>query len=381
MVVEKIIVEESAKIVIPEKGVFYNPHMRFCRSLSVVAADAFATIKGEDLRVCEPLTASGIRSIRYAKEVERIDSIVACDASRFAVKYAARNVKLNDVQDIVKVYKCDANLLMASFSRRGQRFNYIDLDPFGTPSPFFDSAVRAVEHSGLICFTATDMANLCGVHPLSCFRTYASYPIAKCGYVHETAIRVTLFALAASAARHGLYLKPLFAHFTRHYIRVYSQLFHDESKAKKVFMENVGFLYHCFKCNNRSLSKFRSIETKICDICGSKMTIAGPIWIGKIFDKKFLEVMSKSVEKYSFSDQEKIIKTIKLIAEEALGPPLYYNIPRMCKSLKVQMPKIDVLVEELKSCGFYACRTHFDPQGIRTTASTLDIIRILTSQH
>lgn len=381
MVVEKVVIEESARIIIPEKGVFYNPHMRFCRSLSVIAADAFATVRGKDLRICEPLTASGIRSIRYAKEVKNINSIVSCDANRFAAKYAIRNVKLNEVHDIVKVYKCDANLLMTSFSRRGRRFNYIDLDPFGTPSPFFDSAVRAVEHGGLICYTATDMANLCGVHPLSCFRTYSSYPIAKCGYVHEVAIRISLFSLASSAARHGLYIKPLLAHFTRHYIRVYSQLFYDESEAKKIFMENVGFLYHCFKCNNRRLSKFRNIEARTCSICGSKMTVAGPIWIGKIFDKEFLKAISKSMEKYSFSDQEKIVKTVKLISEEASGPPLYYNIPKMCKSLNVQMPKINALIEELRSYGFYACRTHFDPQGIRTTASTLDMVKILTSQR
>lgn len=37
------------------------------------------------------------------------------------------------------------------------RFNCIDLDPYGSPSPFIDAAVQSVSDGGLLMVTATDM--------------------------------------------------------------------------------------------------------------------------------------------------------------------------------------------------------------------------------
>lgn len=43
-----------------------------------------------------------------------------------------------------------------------QVYHAIDLDPYGTPVQFLDSAVQAVSEGGLLAVTATDMAVLCG---------------------------------------------------------------------------------------------------------------------------------------------------------------------------------------------------------------------------
>lgn len=43
-----------------------------------------------------------------------------------------------------------------------QAYDAIDLDPYGTPVQFLDSAVQAVSEGGLLAVTATDMAVLCG---------------------------------------------------------------------------------------------------------------------------------------------------------------------------------------------------------------------------
>ena len=70
----KLIEEGAAKIEIPEKHeipekseVFYNPKMEFNRNLSVACAKAY--FGGKKIDVCEPFCASGIRAIRYAKEL------------------------------------------------------------------------------------------------------------------------------------------------------------------------------------------------------------------------------------------------------------------------------------------------------------------------
>lgn len=41
-------------------------------------------------------------------------------------------------------------------------FDVVDLDPYGTPAMFLDSAMQSVKDGGLMLVTATDMAVLCG---------------------------------------------------------------------------------------------------------------------------------------------------------------------------------------------------------------------------
>ncbi len=53
---------------------------------------------------------------------------------------------------------------MSMYLRRRprDRFSIIDLDPYGSPTPFLDAAVQSVADGGLLCITCTDMAVLCG---------------------------------------------------------------------------------------------------------------------------------------------------------------------------------------------------------------------------
>jgi hypothetical protein len=49
----------------------------------------------------------------------------------------------------------DAVMLMHQHKDAQNRFDVIDLDPYGTASPFLDSAVQAVSDGGLLCVTCT----------------------------------------------------------------------------------------------------------------------------------------------------------------------------------------------------------------------------------
>lgn len=48
-------------------------------------------------------------------------------------------------------------------------YEVVDLDPYGSPSQFLDSAVQAVADGGLLCVTATDMAGA-GTHGCALLR-------------------------------------------------------------------------------------------------------------------------------------------------------------------------------------------------------------------
>lgn len=68
--------------------------------------------------------------------------------------------------------------------KRDKCFDAIDLDPYGCPSIFLDSAVQSVKDGGMLLVTATDMAVLAGNSPETCYAKYGSVSL-KIRCCHE----------------------------------------------------------------------------------------------------------------------------------------------------------------------------------------------------
>ena len=116
--------------------VFYNPKMEFSRDLAVLALRSYINRINRSVIVCDPLAGVGVRGIRYAKEVEGVEKSTVGDLNKDAIPIILKNVKLNGLEEKVEVEHRDANLLLAAHSEPGKRFDFIDLDPFGTPFSF-----------------------------------------------------------------------------------------------------------------------------------------------------------------------------------------------------------------------------------------------------
>ena len=112
------------------------------------------------VRILEALSATGLRSIRYAKEIKGVKEIVANDISKRAVASIERNINANKVSDLVTASHSDATMIMYNNRKKENRFDVVDLDPYGSPTPFLDGAVQSVAEGGLLCVTATDLAVL-----------------------------------------------------------------------------------------------------------------------------------------------------------------------------------------------------------------------------
>lgn len=69
-----------------------------------------ACFKQTGITVLEALAASGLRSLRYALEVPNIKKILANDFSKAAVEAMNKNIKENQVDDIVEAQNHDAVL-------------------------------------------------------------------------------------------------------------------------------------------------------------------------------------------------------------------------------------------------------------------------------
>ena len=103
--------ESSAEIFIPTEEkiskklpVFYNPIMKLNRDITVLLLKQFPP-----MRLCDPLAGTGIRSIRFAKEL-KYKSITANDINKRAVDLIKKNMKQNKIK--FEVHNKDANILL-----------------------------------------------------------------------------------------------------------------------------------------------------------------------------------------------------------------------------------------------------------------------------
>lgn len=77
-------------------------------------SDGLCLLQQEGLRVLEGLAASGLRSIRFAREVPGLQSVIANDASARAVDLMRRNVQLNGVAHLVQPSQADARYVLGN---------------------------------------------------------------------------------------------------------------------------------------------------------------------------------------------------------------------------------------------------------------------------
>lgn len=363
----------------PSKApVFYNPAMELNRDVAVLALQAYQGAVGRELVVCEPLAGCGVRGIRFATEVSGVAKVVMNDLNPKAAELARFNVERNKLSSKVLVENKDANLVLSEHAAPRRRFDYVDIDPFGSPAPYMDSALRALRSEGLITLTATDTAPLCGVHPRACIRKYGGKPL-RTEYCHELAVRILTGSLAVTAARQDIGVKPVFSHSTDHYVRVYALISHGAKKADESLRE-MGFIQHCFNCFHREVSKGTFItERKPCPECGAKMSIAGPLWLGKIADKDFCDAMKREIGKKRFRQKRRVQKLVSTISREAEAPVAYYVVDQICDRLGLPTPSSREVTVRLRREGYQATPTHFRRNGIKTDAPSRRIADIIKS--
>ena len=81
--------------------VFYNPAMELNRDLSVAALTVYRGNVDRDINVCDAFGGTGIRGIRYAKEIDGVEKAFINDLNPIAVEFAEANIKLNDLDRVV----------------------------------------------------------------------------------------------------------------------------------------------------------------------------------------------------------------------------------------------------------------------------------------
>ncbi|XP_050311091.1 probable tRNA (guanine(26)-N(2))-dimethyltransferase isoform X2 [Anthonomus grandis grandis] len=394
-------------------SVFYNPVQEFNRdlSLSVISTYAKNLLKNNEdfesagtpyangITILEALSATGLRSIRYAKEIPGVKHIVANDISAKAVEDIRNNIALNNVQNVVRANLGDANMLMYQH-KKDHQFDVVDLDPYGCPSIFLDSAVQSVKNGGLLLVTATDMAVLAGNCPETCYSKYGAISLRmKC--CHEMALRILLQCIEAHANRYGRYIEPVLSLSADFYIRVFVRVYSGAQKCKFT-ISKLSHVYHCTGCDsfvlqplgitkqnekNNQLVKFclpagPPVGSK-CEHCGGSYHIGGPIWSAPLHQPEFVKEVLNSVSP-ALNTFKRIQGVLSMILEELSDVPLYYTLERLAGTIRVETPSMMAVRSALVNAGYRVSQTHTHKTSIKTDAPpkvVWDIMRCWEKLH
>jgi tRNA (guanine26-N2/guanine27-N2)-dimethyltransferase len=197
------------------------------------AAAAAAAAAPQGIRILEGLSATGLRAVRYAKEISGVREVVANDFSKAAVESIERNIAHNKVGDKVTASHGDAALVMyQNREPAAARFDVVDLDPYGTAAPFLDAAVQAVQDGGLLAVTCTDLAVLCGNHSEACHAKYGSTSL-RGKHCHEFALRIVLSCIETHANRYKRHIVPLLCVHMDFYVRLFVRVYTSANEVKK----------------------------------------------------------------------------------------------------------------------------------------------------
>ena len=383
--------ENNTKLMVPSNAikekepskfpVFFNPAAKFNRDVSIQIYKAFIENRKEkEINFIDTMAGSGIRGLRVAKEIPKINRIIFNDFNSFSTNISKINALLNDVYNKCDFYNketCNFLSTVFNFEKRG---TIVDIDPFGTPAPYLDCILRSVENGGLISVTATDTAVLCGVYPKVCYRKYYGNSL-RTKYSEEIGTRLLISSIALIASRMDLSIHPIFSHSYRNYIRVYCKIVKSNYFANKL-QEKLGYVVHCFNCGNRySIKKLYGITN--CSNCQNKVTIGGPMWTSNIFDKEIICKIINSINDNNSQSNEFInlynkIKDFFTIALNEIDDyPYHFINDELGKILKKNVSSLLHIDSLLKKSGYFFSKTVFSPNGFKTNASLMNIKKLL----
>mmetsp|Transcript_38634 Transcript_38634/g.58797 ORF Transcript_38634/g.58797 Transcript_38634/m.58797 type:complete len:389 (+) Transcript_38634:18-1184(+) len=238
-------------------AVFYNPVQEFNRDISIAVIREYIKVFTEEreakgktvdgISVLEALAATGLRSVRYLKEIPKIRKLVANDLDPAAVDLMTKNFEFNSIDPTkYETQTEDAVWLMQKKKHEKEYFDIIDLDPYGTAIPFLDSSIANLYNGGMLCVTFTDTAVLCARQPHVCFYKYGSAPLPN-RYTHEMALRNVLHMINEMANRHGRYIEPLLSLTVDFYVRLFIRVRNGLQECQKSIVK-YSSVYQCVDC-------------------------------------------------------------------------------------------------------------------------------------
>ncbi|MEF8879648.1 MAG: tRNA (guanine(10)-N(2))-dimethyltransferase [Candidatus Thermoplasmatota archaeon] len=322
---------------------FYNPAMELNRDLSILVCQWIINNSDRKIEICDGLSASGVRGLRIKNEIDGDFNIVLNDWNKKSYELIKKNRRYTGLEHI-EVTNKNLNTLLSE-----KKFDYIDIDPFGTPVAFVDSAMRSIKDQGVLACTATDTAALCGVYPNVSLRRYGVRSYHNF-LMKETAVRILLRFLMKEAAKHDKTIKPLLSHSSDHYFRIYVKVLKGAKKA------------------DRDLKKISNMDAERYFFSDNNKTTFESIWSEKIHEKEMIQEIKKYLLNKKLNTKNAIYQLLEHLEDEVDFPAFFYYVDEITSALKISPPKRKTFFRQIEKEGYRVCRTHFNPIGFKTKA-------------
>lgn len=426
----------------------------------------------KNIEILDALAASGLRSIRYLNEIPLVSRVVINDILPEATDLAKENCNKNNISNIkyfpdinsynkfseenlpykkrmeeeaaaaaagttyveddkepekeIHLVNSNASLLMYN---NYNKYDIIDLDPYGSVMPFLDSAVQAIKSGGLLCVTCTDMTVLGGNYPEVALTKYNSISI-KGDYVHEMSLRMLLHSISIAANKYKRYIVPLVSISVDFYVRVFVRVYESAQGVKENAL-NYGMIYQstnsptfylqplAYKNKKNNFYAATLSVPSVCEESESPLRIGGPYYFGKIHDQTFVDNLLKVIEGYDelkkdlikneksileskheelkeinsillnnnfsyyyenstlFLKEHKFvipstlkrIKTFLSVVQDELKDVIfYYSLPQLASTINISCPKVEEFCSAILNGGYQYSYFHHEPMAIKTNA-------------
>jgi tRNA (guanine26-N2/guanine27-N2)-dimethyltransferase len=307
------------------------------RDLAVAVGRAWSLRTGTGRSGWEVTAATGVRGLRILHESGGFSTFLLTEAQPDAARVLARNVAHFDGASSAQVDGREPPV------RDG--FDYVDIDPYGSPAEFVPGALAALRPGGLLAVTATDMMVLAGVQPGACERRYGSRPVrGRLG--PEGGLRILIAYLAREARARGRSVRPLLAYARDHHLRVYLEVGPPIDAADPIGAVDPA--------------------TWTGPVLGSRGPY-GPLWLGPMFDADLVRALRPPRD--CATPAETTAFLARLAEEVDADVPFYYESNRLARELRLrEPPPLRALLDALRARGYRAARTHARPEGFRTDA-------------
>jgi tRNA (guanine26-N2/guanine27-N2)-dimethyltransferase len=356
------IVEGLTKLVVPvahsAKGpgkrrgrVFYNEQMSFNRDLTIMV---FTALDFSGKEALDSMAGTGARGVRVANEVRKDLEMHVNDRDEEAFRYIQENILLNDLDNCVALTS-DMRCLLSERS-----FDYIDVDPFGTPVPYLPAAIQGCKRKGILGITATDTAPLAGTHPKKSVRRYGARSV-RCPFGHELGLRILIGYIARRAAELDRGIRPMLCFYADHYFRMYLRLVEGAEEADRS-LGQLGYVQYDPDTGARRFTPEQEPAKSY-----------GPMWGGSLHDRSLLGSMNVNE---GLAERARCEKYLALWKEE-MDVPYFYDNDELASRLRASPPPIARLLEKIREVG-PASRTHFSPTGFKTDIGFVELMRIVS---
>ena len=175
--------------------------------------------------------------------------------------------------------------------------------------------------------------------------------------MHEIGLRILIRKIQLVGGQYEKALTPIFSYFKDHYFRVFFRCVKGKKDVDKVIEQHGMF-------DN-----------------------AGPLWLGKLWDKKLVDKVYRSIKKEPLLKKsiknkiydKELIKFLKTIKNESkMNIVGFYDIHRLVKRNKIKkIIKKEELIKRIKKKGYKVGETHFSGTGVRSNILLKELIKIL----